>query len=146
MEQMRFTDIPTDYEALNAAPPLSDPDVVAPGGGTPETGCPSVAAAPIYQVTLKPGSTREFAIPDDYVGTSMAAAHASGVVAMILASGVITPKLKPKALVSAVTKRLKMTSRSLGLTAVQQGAGLIDAAEATNPSFKPSGRSSSSKR
>ena len=30
-------------------------DLVAPGGGTPSAGCPSVSARPIYQVTLKAG-------------------------------------------------------------------------------------------
>jgi serine protease len=120
-------------------------DVVAPGGGTPETGCPSVASSPIYQVTLRAGSTREFAIPSDYVGTSMAAAHVSGVAAMILAGGLIAPKLKPKAVVREVTRRLKTTARTLGLPAVQQGAGLIDAAEATNPAFRPTGRAAAAK-
>jgi serine protease len=123
----------------------TDIDVVAPGGGTPQAGCPSVATSPIYQVTLKPGSTTEFAIPPNYVGTSMAAAHVSGVAAMVLASGLIAPKLKPKAVVREVTRRLKTTARSLGLPPTQQGAGLIDAAEATNPAFKPVGRAASSK-
>ena len=31
-------------------------DVVAPGGGTPAAGCPSILSRPIYQVTLKPGT------------------------------------------------------------------------------------------
>ena len=64
-------------------------DVVAPGGGTPMAGCPSVLTGPIYQVTLKGGNPAVFGEPGDFVGTSMAAAHASGVAAMILASGVI---------------------------------------------------------
>jgi serine protease len=108
-------------------------DVVAPGGGTPAAGCPSVLARPIYQVTLKKGTTNEFAIPTEYDGTSMAAAHVSGVAAMILASGVIPKGLTPKAKVRAVTKRLKVTARSLGYPKTQQGAGLIDAARATAP-------------
>lgn len=108
-------------------------DVVAPGGGTPVPGCPSVSARPIYQVTLKAGSTSEFGIPSDYVGTSMASAHVSGVAAMILASGVLGRQANPKARVAAVTKRLRSTARSLGLPATQQGAGLIDAAAATEP-------------
>ena len=108
-------------------------DVVAPGGGTPAAGCPSVLARPIYQVTLKKGTTNEFTIPTEYDGTSMAAAHVSGVVAMILASGVIPKGLKPKAKVRAVIKRLKVTARNLGYPKTQQGAGLIDAARATEP-------------
>ncbi|HTT95540.1 MAG TPA: S8 family serine peptidase [Solirubrobacterales bacterium] len=108
-------------------------DVVAPGGGTPAAGCPSILSRPIYQVTLKPGTTDEFAIPGNYAGTSMAAAHVSATVALILASGVIPKGLKPKAKVRAVTQRLKVTARSLGYPKTVQGAGLIDAARATTP-------------
>jgi serine protease len=114
-----------------------DIDVVAPGGGTPLVGCPSVAAGPIYQVTLKAHSTREFVIPSRYVGTSMAAAHVSGVAAMILAGGLIPAKVTPKGVVREVTRRLKTTARSLGLATTQQGAGLIDAELATDPAFQP---------
>ena len=108
-------------------------DLVAPGGGTPLAGCLSVSARPIYQVTLKPGSTRVFGIPSNYVGTSMAAAHVSGVAAMVLASGVLGPEPNPKARVDAVTRRLRTTARDIGLPRTQQGAGLIDAAAATAP-------------
>jgi serine protease len=108
-------------------------DVVAPGGGTPAAGCPSVLSRPIYQVTLKAGTTDEFTIPSNYVGTSMAAAHVSGTVALMLASGVIPSDLKPKARVRAVTKRLEVTARNLGYPRTVQGAGLIDAARATSP-------------
>jgi serine protease len=109
-------------------------DVLAPGGGSPALGCPSVSSDPIYQVTLKGGTTDEFGEPGDYVGTSMAAAHVSGVAAMVLASGTIDAKAKKKGKVSAVTKRLRHSARSLGLPKTQQGAGLIDAAKATAPS------------
>lgn len=108
-------------------------DLVAPGGGVPQDRCPSVAADPVYQVTLRPGSTRTFAIPATYVGTSMAAAHVSGVAAMVLASGVIDPRLEGKARVDAVAKRLRRTARDLGLPRTQQGAGLLDAGAATEP-------------
>ena len=58
-----------------------------PGRRRAASGCPSVAARPIYQVTLKAGQHRRpSAIPANYVGTSMAAAHVSGVAAMVLAS------------------------------------------------------------
>ncbi len=67
-------------------------DLVAPGGGEPQSRCPSVAARPIYQVTLRPDTTDEFAIPANYIGTSMAAAHVSGVAAMVLASGGRQPR------------------------------------------------------
>jgi serine protease len=110
-------------------------DLVAPGGGLPQSRCPSVAARPIYQVTLRPETTDEFAIPSNYVGTSMAAAHVSGVAAMILAGKALKPKLPPEARVEAVSKRLRRTARDLGLPRTQQGAGLINARRATEPNF-----------
>jgi serine protease len=118
-------------------------DVVAPGGGAPVPGCPSVSARPIYQVTLRAGSTRIFAIPSTFVGTSMAAAHVSGVAAMILAADTYAgPRFTPetaagaKSRVNGVVKQLRRTARDLGLPTYQQGAGLIDAGRATE-SFGP---------
>ena len=117
-------------------------DIVAPGGGVPQSRCPSVAARPIYQVTLWPGSTDRFAIPSTYVGTSMAAAHVSGVAAMVLASGAVNPILPPKARVRKVAKVLRQTARDLGLPRIEQGAGLVDAGAATGvyPKFSGIGR------
>jgi len=106
-------------------------DLVAPGGGEPKSGCLSVAARPIYQVTLREGTTDEFAIPASYTGTSMAAAHVSGVAAMVLASGVVNPALPLKKRVDWVRKQLRHTARDLGFPRTQQGAGLVDAARAT---------------
>ncbi len=115
-------------------------DLLAPGGGKPALGCTSISARPIYQVTLRRHSTSSFAIPGDYVGTSMAAAHVSGVAAMVLAADTYGgPRFTPespagaKARVEGVAKRLRQTARSLGLSRTQQGAGLIDAAAATAP-------------
>jgi serine protease len=108
-------------------------DIVAPGGGAPATGCPSISARPIYQVTLKPGTTTIFGIPGNYVGTSMAAAHVSGAAALVLASGALGKQAKPKARARAVARRLSATARDLGLPAIQQGAGLLDAGAATEP-------------
>jgi serine protease len=108
-------------------------DLIAPGGGAPQSRCPSVSSRPIYQVTLRPETTDEFAIPSNYVGTSMAAAHVSGVAAMVLAGKVLKPELRPEARVDAVGKRLRRTARDLGLTRTQQGAGLINARRATEP-------------
>jgi serine protease len=109
-------------------------DILAPGGGPPVVDCPSVSAQPIYQVTLKNGNTRRFGEPASYIGTSMAAAHVSGVAAMVLASGVLNPNASPQGTVNELTRRLRKTARSLDLPASQQGAGLIDAGRATEPS------------
>jgi serine protease len=108
-------------------------DLLAPGGGTPAAGCPSISARPIYQVTLKAGDTTIFGIPGNYVGTSMAAAHVSGAAALVLASGVLGKHASPKARVQAVARRLRTTARDLGLPTTQQGAGLLDAGAATDP-------------
>jgi serine protease len=107
-------------------------DVLAPGGGEPIAGCPSILSSPIYQVTLKSHGSPIFGTPGDYIGTSMAAAHVSGVAAMTIASGVLG-KVPPRSLSSLVTQRLKDTARSLGLPETLQGHGLIDAARATDP-------------
>jgi serine protease len=115
-------------------------DLLAPGGGVPVASCPSVSARPIYQVTLRAGSTRAFGIPGNYVGTSMAAAHVSGVAAMVIAADTYGgPRFLPengqgaKIRVNEVAERLRETARDLGLSRPQQGAGLIDAARATDP-------------
>jgi serine protease len=108
-------------------------DLLAPGGGTPMVGCPSVLSRSIYQVTLKGGNPHRFAEPATYVGTSMAAAHVSGVAAMVLASGAVATDASPRGRVKQTTRRLRSTARDLGLPAQRQGAGLIDAAFATQP-------------
>jgi serine protease len=105
-------------------------DLVAPGGGPALIGCPSISSNPIYQVTLRAGSTRRFGEPGNYIGTSMSAAHVSGVAAMVLASGTVSSKRGPGR-VEAVTQRLRRTARDLGEPEIRQGAGLIDAAAAT---------------
>jgi serine protease len=114
---------------------LADPavDLVAPGGGKPRRGCLSVLSRTINQVTYRYESTTEFAIPRRYDGTSMAAAHVSGVAAMVLASGVLGPQPTPEAKVKAVLRQLRQTARDLGYRQSLQGAGLIDAARATEP-------------
>jgi serine protease len=106
-------------------------DLLAPGGGEPQRGCPSILSRPIYQVTLRKKSGDRFGIPNFYTGTSMAAAHVSGVAAMVLASGFPKPGLKPKGLVDTVSRHLRATARDLGLPRTQQGAGLVNAAAAT---------------
>jgi serine protease len=106
-------------------------DLLAPGGGFPVVGCPSVLSRSIFQVTLRGGSPLHFAEPGSYIGTSMAAAHVSGVAAMVLASRVLPAKLSPEGRVNRVTRRLRKTARDLGLPTQEQGGGLIDAAAAT---------------
>jgi serine protease len=108
-------------------------DLLAPGGGSPIPDCPSVSNRSIYQVTLKAGNPRRFGEPGSYIGSSMAAAHVSGVVALVLASGVIPRKAAGKGLVNRVLRRLRQTARDIGRPRPQQGAGLIDAAAATDP-------------
>jgi len=109
-------------------------DLVAPGGGTSVPGCPSVSSRSIYQVTLKGGNTRRFGEPGTYIGTSMAAAHVAGVAAMVLAGGVIPDGVSPKGKVNRLTRRLRSTARDLLGPGARQGAGLIDAGAATDPS------------
>ncbi len=108
-------------------------DLLAPGGGSPVPGCPSVSNRSIYQVTLKNGNPRRFGEPGSYIGTSMAAAHVSGVAAMVLASRALDKDLSPEGKVNAVFQRLRSTARDLGLQPDRQGAGLIDAGRATEP-------------
>jgi serine protease len=110
-------------------------DVLGPGGGVPAPGCPSVWSRPIYQVTLKRGDTRRFGEPGNYIGTSMAAAHVSGLAAMVLASGVLERQGSPRERVVRLARRLRTTARDLGQPTTKQGAGLIDAGAATDPSL-----------
>jgi serine protease len=109
-------------------------DLVAPGGGAPVADCPSVSNRSIYQVTMRGGNTRLFGAPASYIGTSMAAAHVSGVAAMILASGAIAPDASPRGTVNRLARRLRATARDLLPPRAGQGAGLIDAGAATDPS------------
>ena len=107
-------------------------DLVAPGGGLPALGCSQISQdRPIYQVTFATGAPRQFEIPGYYEGTSMSAAHVSGVAALVIASGVIGADPTP----AQVLARLEQTARDLGTPGrdSEYGAGLIDAAAATTP-------------
>lgn len=114
-------------------------DIAAPGGGEDATFADDPNCRPqdpvgrdIFQVTLVgPRSNRRFGIPGTYQGTSMAAAHVSGVAALVLASGILGPDPSPKRL----ERHLEATSRDLGPPGPDPlyGAGLIDAQAATAP-------------
>jgi serine protease len=109
----------------------ADVDLVAPGGGF-AADCTTKPSRPVLQLTFRGGTFKRFGLPRNYVGTSMSAAHVSGVAAMVLASRVLGPDPAP----TLVTRHLKETSRDLGAPGMDPsyGRGLIDAAAATAPS------------
>jgi hypothetical protein len=73
------------------------------------------------------GARQRFAIRPD-VGTSMSAAHASGVAALVIASGVAGPEPDP----DRVARRLQCTARPATPRRFY-GRGLLDAQRATSP-------------
>jgi serine protease len=109
-------------------------DLVAPGGG-PDANLPGDPRCrpegpdgdDVFQETFR-GSVRSFGLPRGYVGTSMAAPHATATAALVIASGVIGRDPTP----AAIERRLRETARPLG-AAEHYGAGLLDAAAATAP-------------
>lgn len=107
-----------------------DVDIVAPGGqGESATLCQS-ADRPILQLTIAGSDPHVFGLPSDYAGTSMSAAHVSGVAAMVIASGELGARPSP----ARVLCQLSGTARrdDLGETydASRWGAGLLDAGRA----------------
>jgi serine protease len=112
-------------------------DLVAPGGGsdaaTGDANCKPDATPgrPIVQLTFAGDSLRRFGYPTVYEGTSMAAPHVSAAAALVIASKVLGPE--PTA--EQVIARLRATARDLGPRGVdtRYGAGLLDAAAATDP-------------
>jgi len=114
-------------------------DLLAPGGGNARAGAAARPACgddalPIDQLTYAcyptgcaSGEWGRFAIRPD-VGTSMSAAHASGVAALVIASGVSGPDPGPKRLAS----RLQCTAAAVKPKRFY-GAGRLDALRAVNP-------------
>lgn len=116
-------------------------DLVAPGGGNPlpGIGCEGTGGRPIYQVTLAGGGDRRrFGMPERYFGTSMAAAHVSGVAALVIASGVLGRRPNPR----AVARRLAVTARApmAPIRTPGYGAGILDAGAATDRPVKARSR------
>src|SRR5215218_4149996 len=112
-------------------------DLVAPGGGEDADIADDLNCGPkerpggnIFQMTFD-GSVRRFGLPGGYMGTSMAAPHATAAAALVIASGVLGPNPTP----AAVEARLKATARDLGSGGpdFRYGAGLLDAARAVTP-------------
>jgi serine protease len=111
-------------------------DVVAPGGGYPAL--PSCGiddpiftrGVPIFQLTFDGPSLMHFGYPGGYEGTSMAAAHVSGVAAMVIASHVVGRS--PAAVECQLEGTARHTDAQLGQPYDPRlfGAGLVDAAAA----------------
>jgi serine protease len=111
-------------------------DLVAPGGGFPALSTCGTDDAfftrgvPIIQLTFdRPGFTH-FGYPGGYEGTSMAAAHVSGVAAMVIASHVV--RRSPTAVECQLEATARRADTQLGqpYDARLLGAGLLDAAAA----------------
>ena len=121
-------------------------DVVAPGGGfdaplAGDANCqPAVPPGrDVSGVSFNVASPRSFEMLPGFRGTSSAAPHVSGIVALVLASGVLGEQPRP----ADVERHIERTSRDLGAPGRDRyyGSGLVDATAATTPppAVTPSG-------
>jgi serine protease len=111
-------------------------DLVAPGGGFPALSTCGIddslfgRGVQITQLTFSGGGFTRFGFPGGYEGTSMAAAHVSGVAAMVIASRVV--RKSPNAVECQLEATARHTDQELGQPYDPHllGAGLVDAANA----------------
>jgi serine protease len=123
-------------------------DLVAPGGGSdaslpsdPNCAPDAKAGRNVQQVSFSKNRYGTFEIPHDRTGrtglkgTSMAAPHVTGVVALLLASKVLGPHPTPL----QIERRLTDTARDLGVQGDDRyyAAGLVDAAAALRGTKTP---------
>ena len=127
---------PRTPASRTAHAPETGLDLVAPGGGPPLL--PSCGAndayfarnAPIFQLTFDGPSFRRFGYPTYYEGTSMAAAHVSGVAAMVIASRVVGSAATRVECQLEATARRGVGQLGQPYDPILFGAGLVDAAAA----------------
>lgn len=113
-------------------------DLVAPGGGMPALPSCGVddpvfsRTVPIFQLTFSGRDFRTFGYPSFYEGTSMAAAHVSGVAAMVVASKVLGRNPSSGAIDCQLRATARKSNEQLGQPYDPRlfGSGLVDAAAA----------------